>query len=167
VFGDGISIEDDMAVIVNYKNGATMSYHLTAYSPWEGFRIAFNGTKGRLEYEVVETSYVSGGEQDINRPDVRDAKEVQIPEEAVVTVRPLWGKPQRIPLQSGRAGGHGGADTLLLEDLFIGSREDPLGLRADHRAGAWSILTGIAANLSLEEKRLISIKEIAPPVLLA
>ena len=47
VFGDFISIEDDMSVIVRYDNGARMTYHLTAYSPWEGYRIAFNGTKGR------------------------------------------------------------------------------------------------------------------------
>ncbi|GAB4366443.1 MAG: Gfo/Idh/MocA family oxidoreductase [Spirochaetales bacterium] len=166
VFGDGISIEDDMAVLVNYRNGASMSYHLTAYSPWEGFRIAFNGTRGRLEYEVVETSYVSGSEGDVNRPDIRDAREIDIQEEAIVTLRPHWGKPQRIPLPSGRAGGHGGADAILLRDLFIGDREDPLGLRADHRAGAWSILTGIAANKSMDEKRLVYIKEIAPRGLL-
>ena len=40
VFGDGINIEDDMAVLVRYANGAKMSYHLTAYSPWEGYRCA-------------------------------------------------------------------------------------------------------------------------------
>lgn len=33
VFGDGISIEDDMSVMVRYKNRATMTYHLTAFSP--------------------------------------------------------------------------------------------------------------------------------------
>ena len=26
-----------------------MTYHLTAYSPWEGYRVLFNGTRGRLE----------------------------------------------------------------------------------------------------------------------
>src|SRR4029078_45931 len=43
VFQDGISIEDDVALLVKYRSGATMSYHLTAYSPWEGFRVMFNG----------------------------------------------------------------------------------------------------------------------------
>lgn len=104
-------------------------------------------------------------EEDINRPDIRDAKEINIQEEATVILRPHWSKPQRIPLPSGRAGGHGGADAILLRDLFIGDREDPLGLRADHKAGAWSILTGIAANKSMEEKRLVYIKEIAPTAL--
>ena len=32
VFADDITIEDDMAVLVKYANGATMTYHLTAYS---------------------------------------------------------------------------------------------------------------------------------------
>ena len=36
-----------------------MTYHLTAYSPWEGYRVAFNGTEGRVEIEVVERGSVS------------------------------------------------------------------------------------------------------------
>src|SRR4051812_26398668 len=52
VFGSGIDIEDDMAVLVRYRSGAVMTYHLTAYSPWEGYRIMLNGSEGRLELEV-------------------------------------------------------------------------------------------------------------------
>ncbi|KAF2669152.1 NAD(P)-binding protein [Microthyrium microscopicum] len=52
VFGDGISIEDTMNVMVKYQNGAVMTYSLTAYAPWEGFRVNFNGTKGRWQMEV-------------------------------------------------------------------------------------------------------------------
>ena len=54
VFGDGIDIADDLAVLVRYASGASMSYHLTAYAPWEGYRVMFNGSRGRLELEVVE-----------------------------------------------------------------------------------------------------------------
>jgi hypothetical protein len=32
VFADDITIEDDMSVLVKYASGATMTYHLTAYS---------------------------------------------------------------------------------------------------------------------------------------
>lgn len=60
VFAPGVTIEDDMAVLVRYSTGATMSYHLTAYSPWEGYRLMVNGSKGRLELEVVENDHVSG-----------------------------------------------------------------------------------------------------------
>jgi predicted dehydrogenase len=160
VFSDGISIEDDVAVVVNYEGGAVMSYHLTAYSPWEGCRVAFNGTKGRLEYEVVESSYVSGSAGDPNRPDIRDGAQIDIREEAVITIRPHWEKPTRIVVAKKGEGGHGGADKLLLRDLFVGDGQDSLGLRADHRSGVYSIITGIAANRSLEEKRLVRVGDL-------
>ena len=67
VFGDGISIEDTMAVMVRFENGAVMSYSLNAHCPWEGYRVMFNGTKGRLEVDVTERSYVSGSREDHNR----------------------------------------------------------------------------------------------------
>ncbi len=148
VFGDGISIEDDMSVLVRYKNRATMTYHLTAYSPWEGYRVAFNGTKGRLEYEVTESPYVSGSDSDTNRPDIRDAQEIEVLEPARILIRPLHSKPLQIEVTSAE-GGHGGGDQRLLEDIFRPEREaDPLARAADHTDGAMSILTGIAANQS-------------------
>lgn len=79
VFGDGISIEDDMSVMAAYDSGATLTYHLTAYSPWEGYRVAFNGDAGRLEYEVHENSYISGSEDDANRADMRETAAVHEP----------------------------------------------------------------------------------------
>src|SRR4051812_18898202 len=48
VFGPGVTIEDDLAVLVTYAGGASMSYHLTAYAPWEGYRVMINGSHGRL-----------------------------------------------------------------------------------------------------------------------
>jgi predicted dehydrogenase len=151
VFADGISIEDDIGVLVKYRNGATMSYHLTAYSPWEGLRVSINGTKGRLEYEVEENSYVSGSAADSNRPDIRDASEHVVNEPTRILVRPLWGKPLKIDLDTTNEGGHGGGDKRLLDDLFAKTKpSDPLGHRADHVQGAMSILTGIAANRSMQ-----------------
>ena len=61
VFAPGVTIEDDMAVLVRYASGATMTYHLTAYSPWEGYRVMFNGSRGRLELDVVENYFVEPG----------------------------------------------------------------------------------------------------------
>ncbi len=58
VFADGVSIQDDMSVMVHYDTGASMTYHLTAYAPWEGYRLMVNGSRGRLELEVVESTYV-------------------------------------------------------------------------------------------------------------
>lgn len=149
VFSDMISIEDDMAVLVRYASGATMSYHLTAYSPWEGYRVMFNGTRGRLEFSVEENSYVSGAQDDFNRPELRDAEPIGRREEPEIVLRPLWGKPVRIPLEE-ELGGHGGGDARLLRDVFGERIPDPLGRMAGSRAGALSILTGIAANRSFD-----------------
>lgn len=61
VFGDNISIEDTMNVMVKYKNKTVMNYSLNAYMPWEGFIIVFNGTQGRMEVRITEQSYVNSG----------------------------------------------------------------------------------------------------------
>lgn len=162
VFGDCISIEDDMSAVVNYASGAVMTYHLTAYSPWEGYRIAFNGTCGRIEVEVVETSYVSGSADDQNRPDLRDGKEVELEETTRILVRPHWGRPWEAKLEEGVEAGHGGGDVRLLRDVFVGTDADPLKRAADHRAGTASIMVGIAANRSLATGLPVRIADLLP-----
>ena len=147
VFSDGISIEDDMSVMVRYENNATMTYHLTAYSPWEGYRVAFNGDKGRLEYEVHENSYISGADDDANLAENRRTADIHEP--ARILVRPQWSKPYEVELERYDEAGHGGGDERLLEDVFAPGSDDPLGRAANHVDGAKSILTGIAANRSI------------------
>lgn len=147
VFGDNISIEDDMAVMVRYRNKATMSYHLTAYSPWEGWRIAFNGTKGRLEYDVEESPFLIGTGTDPHTASLGGKEVDKVSEPVRISLRPHWSKPQTIVVPE-IEGGHGGGDDRLLEDIFIGDKADPLGRAAGHIDGAMSILTGIAANKS-------------------
>jgi predicted dehydrogenase len=139
VFGEGISIEDTMNLVVRYDNGAQLSYSLTAYSPWEGYRISFNGTRGRIELEELENSYVSAGNSHISDGLSHSQR---------LTVFPHWEKPWHAEIPEA-VGGHGGGDLLLLNDLFGQCIEkDPLGRAAGHLDGARSILTGIAANES-------------------
>lgn len=141
VFGDGISIEDTMNLVVRYRNGAQLSYSLTAYSPWEGYRVAFNGTKGRLELDQLESSYISAGDGGLGDGLSTSQR---------LTVFPHWTKPYHVEIPK-PSGGHGGGDALLLEDLFeLPGRVDPLCRAAGHRDGALSILTGVAANRSFE-----------------
>ena len=161
VFGDCISIEDDMSVLVRYRNGAMMTYHLTAYSPWEGYRIAFNGTKGRLEYDVHENSYISGDNQDANRPDIRDSESLDISEPARILVRPHWSQPIEVKVEASK-GGHGGGDVRLLNDVFGDRTDDPLSRAADHIDGARSILTGIAANRSFATGLPVNVDDLVP-----
>jgi predicted dehydrogenase len=139
VFGDGISIEDTMAVLVRYASGAMMSYSLSAYNPWEGFRVNFTGTKGRLEAEVVERSYVSAA-GDRSLEGAASSRRI--------TVRPHFAAPYQVEILEG-AGGHGGGDPVLLNDLFGTPTPDPFHRAASHVDGAWSILTGIAANKAI------------------
>ncbi len=161
VFAEGINIEDDVSVLVGYDSGATMSYHLTAYSPWEGYRVAFNGDAGRLELLCVETPYVSGQEGDHNfARNVQGASAIEINEPAKLTLQNHWEKPRQIELPQSNAGGHGGGDARMLEDIFAPTGHDPLGRSASHIDGARSILTGIAANESLRSGKAIDVTKL-------
>lgn len=150
VFGDGINIEDTMGVLVRYKNNAILTYSLNAYLPWEGYRIAFNGTKGRIEMNIVEQSYVnSGGEK---------SQEGAL-KEKTIKVFPMFAAPYEVEVEEG-LGGHGGGDPVLLNDLFGTAVEDPFNRAADHIDGARSILTGIAANRSIQTGLAVQIDDL-------
>lgn len=139
VFGDGINIEDTMGVMVKYNSKAILTYNLYAYAPWEGFRVAFNGTKGRIEMEVIEASYVnSGGDQALEGA-VKGKK---------ILVHPIFEAPYEVKVEE-KAGGHGGGDPVLLNDLFGTPEYDRFNRAASHVDGAMSILTGIAGNRSI------------------
>lgn len=150
VFGDGISIEDTMNVLVKYRSGASMTYSLTSYAPWEGFRVSINGTGGRLEVEVVENSYVnSGGDQ---------ASEGSLESRSII-LRRLFEKPVEVELVES-VGAHGGGDTVLLNDLFGEPVTDEFLRAASHVDGAASILTGIAANKSIVTGQVVNVDDI-------
>ncbi|SEN53529.1 Oxidoreductase family, C-terminal alpha/beta domain [Amphibacillus marinus] len=147
VFGDGISIEDTLAVIVHYKNKALLTYSLNAYLPWEGFSVVFNGSKGRIELSVKERSYInSGGE----KSDEGEAEALRL------TVMPMFAPSYDVPIQLGE-GGHGGGDQVLLADLFGAPVIDPFKRAATHTDGIQSIMTGIAGNQSLKSGLPVSI----------
>jgi predicted dehydrogenase len=146
-----ISIEDTMNVIVGYEGGATLSYSLNAFNAWEGYHVAFNGTKGRLEHSVVEQAYVAGATMAQGASD----------EDAVTTrVISLRGAPRTIKPRMGE-GGHGGGDAVMLADLFDpAAPKDPLLRAADERGGACSILIGIAANQCFKTGKEVKIADL-------
>ena len=49
LFREDIDIYDKMSAQIKYKNDIIVNYSLTTYSPFEGWRIAFNGSEGRIE----------------------------------------------------------------------------------------------------------------------
>lgn len=150
VFGDGINIEDTMGVLVRYKNNAILTYSLNAYLPWEGYRIAFNGTKGRLEMNIVEQSYVNSGGKKADEGALK---------EKTIKVFPMFAAPYEVEVEVG-VGGHGGGDPVLLNDLFGTPVEDPFNRAANHIDGARSILTGIAANRSIQTGLAVQIDDL-------
>lgn len=150
VFGDGISIEDTMGVMVRYKNKAILTYSLNAYMPWEGYRIAFNGTKGRLEMTIVEQSYVNGSGSKALEGALKDRR---------IILFPQWEPPVEIEIEEGE-GGHGGGDPVLLNDLFGTPSHDEFNRAANHVDGARSILTGIAANRSIRTGQAVKVADL-------
>jgi predicted dehydrogenase len=150
VFAPGITIEDNLALVVDYAGGPTMSYSLNAHSPWEGYRVAVNGTEGRAELEVVERAAVlldSANVVDPSATPVSEQDAVRRNGERLVVQR-HWEAAYEVPIVNGD-GGHGGGDVLLLSDLFNGPGEDPLGRPSGYLDGLRSVAVGIAGNESL------------------
>lgn len=156
VFSPDMDIEDTMSVAVDYANGAKLSYSLNAYCSWEGYIIAFNGTKGRIEHKCEETVYVNG---DGTVPGA-------LKKEGTWTrVYPLRDAAYQVELWPS-PGGHGGADPVMLKYLFDATNQpvDEFKRSADHRGGAWSVLTGIAANQSIATGQSVWIADLVPGV---
>jgi predicted dehydrogenase len=162
VFSPGITIEDNLALVVDYASGATLSYSLNAHSPWEGYRVAVNGTEGRVELEVVERGAVLADEglHPAVDPSVasRDASSLR-PEGERLILQRHWEEAEEIAIEGGE-GGHGGGDALLLSDVFAGPGDDPLARAADWRDGIRSVSVGIAGNRSLETGLPVSVRDL-------
>ena len=140
VFADDISIEDTMGVIVKYNTNAILTYSLNSYMPWEGFSVNFNGSKGRIEYKVVEKSYINAGG---DRQDEGAVKKKEI------MVYPMFDAPYAVNVVTAK-GGHGGGDAVMLEDIF-GSNPVPdrFSRAAGVKDGVMSIMTGVCANKAI------------------
>src|SRR5205814_580899 len=124
------------SVIVRYARGATMTYHLTAYSPWEGYRLMVNGSRGRLELDVSADA-------------------------VALRVCPLWGAPVTVPIEGYSPEGHGGGDAKMLADILSPPAEpDPLGRQATATDGARALLVGVAGNESLATDRPVYLADL-------
>ncbi len=140
VFKEDINIPDTMNAVVKYSNGVNMSYSLNTFMPMEGYRLAFNGTKGRLE--------------------IRDFERQPFPvtEETDMQLYRNFGKAEKIAVVEAK-GGHGGGDDVLRDLIFRNTAVAEHLKLPGSRAGAMSCLTGIAARRSAAEGRLVKIEE--------
>jgi hypothetical protein len=71
----------------------------------------------------------------------------------------LFGEPYEVPIVES-AGGHGGGDPILLNDIFGQPLPDRFNRAASHVDGAMSILTGIAANKSIATGLPVQVKDL-------
>ncbi|MDR2120269.1 MAG: Gfo/Idh/MocA family oxidoreductase [Tannerella sp.] len=130
VFKNDINIFDKMAATIRYANGVQVSYSLTAYSPYEGYRIAFNGTKGRIDAWIQESNPAQDKDYD------------------EIVLYKNFSRRRYIQIPYGTSG-HGGGDDLLRDQIFIPGTPDPLKQCAGTRDGAFACLIGIAARNSI------------------
>ncbi|WP_373497181.1 Gfo/Idh/MocA family protein [Aquiflexum sp.] len=142
VFRKEIDIYDTMAVQYRYANGVPVNYSLTAFSPYEGFRVAINGTKGRLD-AWIKSSMPTG-----------------VPSYQEITITNLFGNVNTIQIVP-QAGGHGGSDPRLKDKIFrFPDSPDLYRQSAGSRDGAMSALIGIAARKSIETGRIVKIGDL-------
>ena len=155
VFGEPVTIEDTMAVTARYSNDALLSYCLVAYAPWEGLRVAITGTKGRIEMDIEEsvTHLLGDGQASASKGPFKQTR---------MRAFPMFGQPYEVEVPVA-AGGHGGADPVMLEQIFSPAPPpDPFHRAASHIDGAASILVGIAANESMRTGQFIHIDDLFP-----
>lgn len=154
VFDAGITIEDNLAVLVDYDTGATMSYSLNAHSPWEGYRVTVNGTEGRAELEVVERGSVEIGDDghvivDPSMNPAHTSGDRVRPDGERLVVQRHWQRAEEVVIPDG-IGSHGGGDAYLVDHLFHRTTVDePLHRIAGFADGLRAVSVGIAANESL------------------
>jgi predicted dehydrogenase len=148
VFSEDINIYDKMAATIHYANGVNVSYSLTTYSPYEGYRIAFNGTKGRMEAWIQESG------------------NYEIPKEDEIKIYRNFGKIETLSVPQSE--GHGGGDARMKDKIFkTPDAPDTYRQAAGSRDGAMAILVGVAARKSIETGqpvRITSLTDLKPQI---
>ena len=141
VWKEDIDIFDKMTVQIKYANKVNVSYSLTAYSPYEGYRISFNGTEGKLDAWIKEK---------------QPWEEEPFDEINVVT---NFGKKETYRM-SNKEAGHGGGDTRLRKQIFNPEGNDVYRQAANSRDGSFAVLVGIAARNSIDSGLPVKIADL-------
>lgn len=163
VWREDIDIFDKMAVQIKYANNVQVAYSLTTYSPYEGFRLAFNGKKGRLEtWEGVPSLMeVQEDQSKIYDKDMdhKTHSTAELSFHEIIT-QPNFGEFNRIKLPFIRKA-HWGGDPIMMDEVLRGHIANPgLHQGSDYRDGAMAVLIGIAARHSIDQGRAVRIDEL-------
>jgi predicted dehydrogenase len=158
VFRNEINIYDKMSAQIKYANDVVVNYSLTTYSPYEGWKIAFNGKKGRIE-AWLDIPFMKNEQMDqsaLHAAEMNQSRKSDVVNEPVV-VHKNFENFKILQVTSERAG-HGGGDRRLQDKLFKNpDAADPLKHAAGIRDGAMAILVGIAARKSIETNQPVKI----------
>jgi predicted dehydrogenase len=143
VWKEDIDIFDKMAVQIRYANKVQVSYSLTTYSPYEGYRIAFNGTKGRIDFWMHE-----------KQPwPMENFDEIHVTDS--------FGKAEFIKLPRIESDHYGG-DPLMKDKIFRNpAAPDTYHQAANVRDGAMAVLIGVAARNSIDSGKSIRIADLS------
>lgn len=161
LFREEINIYDKMSAQVKYMNKVNLNYSLTTYSPYEGWRVAFNGTEGRLEawLDIPYHKEVSVNQAELHIAEMDQSGSQQEEYEPIITHK-LWKDFEvvKVPVERG---GHGGGDQRLQDKIFKNPElEDSYERAAGSRDGAMSVLIGVAARKSIESGEPVRIAEL-------
>lgn len=153
IYDDEIDVEDTYATVIRYQNGAFLSYSTNYSTPWEGFTLGINGTKGRLEVTHHTDPSMS-----------RPGAPGEPPAKDIIRVMPLFGGLEEYSVPP-EAGGHGGGDPMIRRDLFVEPGEETvrLGLASNSYDAALGIAVGEAVWRSSRETRPYQIRELLGP----
>ncbi|WP_296684075.1 Gfo/Idh/MocA family oxidoreductase [Flavobacterium sp.] len=158
LFRNEIDIYDKMSAQIKYANNVSVNYSLTTYSPYEGWRIAFNGTEGRIEasLDIPYDKKAVLSQEELHAKEMEQNALEEASAETII-VHKLWKEYETVVVPTEK-GGHGGGDSRLHDKIFkTPDIEDPYGRSAGIRDGIMSVLIGIAARKSIESDSPIKI----------
>lgn len=126
----------------------------------------FNGSKGRLELEVVESAFREPQGPKITGGVIHGNEALANAGGAKIIVHPLWSRPREVPVAYTHAG-HGGGDARMLSVIF-GPKEgeqvdtgDAAKQRAGVRDGTMALAVGLAAAESIKTGSFVKIADLA------
>ena len=161
LFREDIDIYDKMSAQIKYKNDIIVNYSLTTYSPFEGWRIAFNGSEGRIEasLDIPYEKNLSISQEEMHEKEMNQELIEETSKENII-VHKLWSNYTKYEIST-KKGGHGGGDELLHESIFNDSiKSDQFERSAGLRDGLMSILIGIAARKSIDSYSPVRIDDL-------
>lgn len=148
IYDEAIDIEDTYGVLMQYQKGAIVNYSCNFSTPWEGFQLGINGTKGRIEIAHHSNPDPTG-------------KLVRTMPVGKILYYPLFGGREEITVQP-QQGGHDGADPFMQRDIFQTQSEESkqLGLMATSYQGAVAVCQGEGVYRSLSTMQTVNIRDL-------